>query len=702
MSTVSPSEPNCEDGRSLLASSLHPVVQRLQRLDTLISDIRYKSGSTCHPFSNDQPQLQDLVPRIAVIGSQSSGKTSLLEALAGLPYGTLPTGHGIVTRLPLHIHIHHANSELESPRTATSWSDEDILKPGASWISFSHLGDKKVDISKAKDEIEKRSDEILSKEFPENDPKICISATPIEIHLYSTNPVAEISFIDLPGLTRVALTGQCADMSLRLRELSLKYCSPANTIILAITPLNTDLANSESLTLAKACDPEGARTVGVLTKADLVEDGVDVSKLLDGSLLPLPLGYFAVVASGTSRGYGGIDAEREFFRNAVPYSTISLSLRSRCGVEVMSSNLMWLLCQAASIQLPLLSQAVDSELLKTETSLRRKKNPSQFILGAQSSSSKHSPMSFLLWAVTSFSRNFHDLIEGRLSADATELNGGAKIQQIFMDLFKKSLDNLNPLQGLSHQDIALAIKNSSGVKQSLFIPDLAFETLVRRQLRLFERPCLKCVDLVYSELKLLLKVTEGLYKDHLEPFENLRKEIFNVCEGVLDQSLPNAQRMVSQLLEIEHSYIHTSNPSFHASLPMNTTPPSVDDNQPAHQIRHMSMVHQHPVIKVLNHRMDENILWVQRLLQRYLNIVRTNLVDSVPKAVMHFLVHEVKEKIGTQLIEELYDDDKMDYLLKIVEDNEIDVERLGDHLNKLEVVRIQIEDCLQAMSNCLR
>ena len=69
---------------------------------------------------------------------------------------------------------------------------------------------------------------------------------------------------------------------------------PQNALILAISPANLDLANSDALKLAKAVDPAGDRTIGVITKIDLMDDGTDCLEVLQGSVYPLKLGYYGV------------------------------------------------------------------------------------------------------------------------------------------------------------------------------------------------------------------------------------------------------------------------------------------------------------------------------------------------------------------------------------------------------------------------
>ena len=83
---------------------------------------------------------------------------------------------------------------------------------------------------------------------------------------------------------------QPKDIEKQIRDMILKYITKPNAIILAVTAANTDLANSDGLKLAREVDPEGLRTIGVLTKVDLMDQGTDVIDILAGRMIPLRLG----------------------------------------------------------------------------------------------------------------------------------------------------------------------------------------------------------------------------------------------------------------------------------------------------------------------------------------------------------------------------------------------------------------------------
>jgi replication fork clamp-binding protein CrfC len=95
---------------------------------------------------------------------------------------------------------------------------------------------------------------------------------------------------------------QPADIEQQIREMCLQYIANPNSIVLAVTPANTDIANSDALKLAREVDPEGLRTIGVLTKIDLMDPGTDASDILMNKIVPLR--WVAGLARWEGRGRG--------------------------------------------------------------------------------------------------------------------------------------------------------------------------------------------------------------------------------------------------------------------------------------------------------------------------------------------------------------------------------------------------------------
>ena len=200
------------------------------------------------------------LPKICVLGTQSSGKSSVLESIIGLD--CLPRGSGLVTRRPLElrlVHIHYNDNSLP-------YAEFDEIK-----------GEKFTDFNKVKETIEKLTDEVAGS-------KGNIVNKPIKLRIYSKT-CPDLTVIDLPGITRIPLHG--SDQPDNIEEITKGmcelYCSDKTTIILCVIQANMDLSTSEALHMARILDPTGDRTIGVLTKVDLMDKGTDAKRIISVS-----------------------------------------------------------------------------------------------------------------------------------------------------------------------------------------------------------------------------------------------------------------------------------------------------------------------------------------------------------------------------------------------------------------------------------
>lgn len=189
----------------------------------------------------------------------------------------LPRGQGIVTRRPLVLQLIH--TPVPDPATSTQTYTE--------WGQFLHIDKRFTDFDEIRKEIEQETFRVAGQNKG-------ISKLPIHLRIYSPN-VLDLTLVDLPGLTKIPVGDQPGDIERQIRSLVLDYISKANCVILAVSAANVDLANSESLKLARSVDPQGRRTIGVLTKLDLMDAGTNALDILTGRVYPLKLGFIGVV-----------------------------------------------------------------------------------------------------------------------------------------------------------------------------------------------------------------------------------------------------------------------------------------------------------------------------------------------------------------------------------------------------------------------
>lgn len=160
-----------------------------------------------------------------------------------------------------------------------------------------------------------------------------ISPVPINLRIYSPH-VLTLTLVDLPGLTKVPVGDQPKDIERQIRDMIMKFISKPNAIILSVNAANTDLANSDGLKLVREVDPEGSRTIGVLTKVDLMDQGTDVIDILAGRVIPLRFGYVPVI----NRGQKDIETKktiREALRDEAAFLKTTLPIEPKLNFVVL-------------------------------------------------------------------------------------------------------------------------------------------------------------------------------------------------------------------------------------------------------------------------------------------------------------------------------------------------------------------------------
>ncbi|MCJ1477036.1 Dynamin- GTPase protein [Lambiella insularis] len=504
-------------------------------------------------------KLQDLVfntigndsldlPQIVVVGSQSSGKSSVLENIVGRDF--LPRGSGIVTRRPLILQLINIPSEREDkpdddavhiPHTAASVAGQ------GEWAEFHHmLGQKFYDFAEVKREIENETARIAGSNKG-------INRQPINLKIYSPH-VLSLTLVDLPGLTKVPIGDQPSDIEKQTRTLITEYIAKPNSIILAVSPANVDIVNSEALKLARYVDPMGRRTIGVLTKVDLMDHGTNALDILSGRVYPLKLGFIGVVnrsqqdIQGNKSLSEALKSEAEFFKHNPAYRNMA----SRCGTQFLAKTLNTTLMGHIRERLPDIKARLNTLMGQTQQELAS--------YGNMQFDGKEHRGSLILQLMTRFASSFISSIDGTSSEISTqELCGGARIYYIFNSVFGNSLETIDPTTNLSVLDIRTAIRNSTGPRPSLFVPELAFDLLVKPQIKMLDVPSQRCVELVYEEL---IKICHTCGSVELSRFPRLQAKLIEVVSDLLRERLGPCSQYVESLIAIQRAYINTNHPNF--------------------------------------------------------------------------------------------------------------------------------------------
>lgn len=347
---------------------------------------------------------------------------------------------------------------------------------------------------------------------------------------------------------------QPTDIEKQTRNLITEYIAKPNSVILAVSPANVDLVNSEALKLARHVDPMGKRTIGVLTKLDLMDHGTNAMDILSGRVYPLKLGFIGIVnrsqhdiQTGKSL-HDALGAERDFFRHHPAYRNMA----NRCGTQFLAKSLNQTLMTHIRDRLPDIKARLNTLMGQTQQELAS--------YGDVAFTGKEHRGSLILQLMTRFASSFISSIDGTSTEISTkELCGGARIYYIFNSVYGNSLEQVDPTMNLSVLDIRTAIRNSTGPRPSLFVPELAFDLLVKPQIKLLEIPSQRCVELVYEEL---IKICHTCGSTELTRYPRLQGKLIEVVSDLLREQLGPCSTYVGSLIDIQRAYINTNHPNF--------------------------------------------------------------------------------------------------------------------------------------------
>ncbi|KAI6236521.1 Dynamin-1-like protein [Aphelenchoides besseyi] len=516
--------------------SLIPVISKLQDVFATVG----------HRESEVQ------LPQIVVVGSQSAGKSSVIEGIVGRDF--LPRGTGIVTRRPLLLHLVHVPLNDPQRRDVNVPNDDD-------WAVFDHKnGVIFTDFGLVRQEIEDETDRVTGSNKG-------ISDAPITLRVFS-HRVVNLSLIDLPGITKLPVGDQPPDIETQVTNMVMNYINNPNSLILAVTPANQDFATSEPLKLARSVDKDGDRTLAVLTKLgkiavpfyhlqfgfsfeNLMDRGTDAIDVLTGRTVPVKLGIIGVV----NRSQADIKQNKpieECLKDETRFLLKNYpTLASRNGIQYLAKTLNRLLIHHIRECLPQLKLRVNMMIGQCRTLLNSYGDP---VVDKNRT---------LLQLITHFSNAYTSTIDGTSkNIETNELCGGARISYIFHGTFLEALEAVDPMERLSMLDVLTAIRNATGTRPDLFIPVVAFELLVKRQIERLIDPSIGCVDLVYEELMRIVQQCGLEVQQEMQRFPRLYERINEIVSGLLSGRLQPTKKFVKDIVSSEMAYINTKHPDF--------------------------------------------------------------------------------------------------------------------------------------------
>ena len=575
------------------------------------------------------------LPRICSLGTQSSGKSSVLESIVGLDF--LPRGDGVVTRRPLELRLCHINS-------------------GEPWAIFEERkGTKFTDFVKVRETIEALTDEVCKTNKN-------IIDKPIVLNVYSQT-CPDLTLVDLPGVTRVPIGDQPKNIEEITKNMARRYVDDPLTIILCVIAANSDIATSDGLMLAKEIDTSGTRTLGVLTKLDIMDAGTDARKALMNEEIPLKLGYVGVKNRSKQDLNNKISMaetarkEKEFFKSHPAYKNLPAG---HLGTDVLINKLTKIYFRIIRENLPRIVKAINERLKTAEEELQS--------LGQPMPTDDAGKMSLLWNMINEYCDVFRKVLQGKYNnkrVNFLEGEGGFKIKILYKKLLEEFTGDYKATAGYSDENINYALTIHEGDSIPGFPSVDAFIYLLRPQLEKLKDPIEECFQEVFQYLDFLSgKIMEKTFTR----FPQAINDMTDLVSNYLMEERDKTKYLIDSIVDMEINYLFTNDydylNNFTTFIPKSNKPSQNNmsggnDGKNQGNNNMNNDINSQPPIDAKNIFIKE----IRNRIEAYFKLIVRNLRDSVPKIMGNYLVKEIEENMQLKLYNKLYNAREMTDLL---------------------------------------
>ena len=574
------------------------------------------------------------LPRICSLGTQSSGKSSVLESIVGLDF--LPRGDGVVTRRPLELRLCHINS-------------------GQPWAVFEERkGVKFTDFVKVRETIEALTDEVCKTNKN-------IIDKPIVLNVYSQT-CPDLTLVDLPGVTRVPIGDQPKNIEQITKDMARRYVEDPLTIILCVIAANSDIATSDGLMLAKDIDVAGTRTLGVLTKLDIMDAGTDAKKVLMNEEIPLKLGYVGVKNRSKQDLNNKISMaetqrkEREFFKTHPVYKNLPAG---HLGTEVLINKLTKIYFRIIRENLPRIVKAINDRVKTAEEELQG--------LGQPMPTDDAGKMSMLWNMINEYCDVFRKVLQGKYNnkrVNFLEGEGGFKIKILYKKLLEEFTGDYKATAGYNDENINYALTIHEGDSIPGFPSVDAFIYLLRPQLEKLKDPIEECFQEVFQYLDFLSgKIMEKTFTR----FPQAINDMTDLVSNYLMEERDKTKYLIDSVVDMEINYLFTNDydylNNFTTFIPKQARQSQVmNDNKGDGKGGNNNLnneIKPQPPIDAKNIFINE----IRNRIEAYFKLIVRNLRDSIPKIMGNYLVKEIEENMQLKLYNKLYNAREMTDLL---------------------------------------
>ncbi|KAM7500180.1 hypothetical protein LguiA_024594 [Lonicera macranthoides] len=450
------------------------------------------------------------LPTIVVVGDQSSGKSSVLESLAGI---SLPRGQGICTRVPLIMRLqHHPDPQ---PELHLEYNDKIVT----------------TDESNISDAITLATAEIAGEGKG-------ISNKPLTL-VVKKNGVPDLTMVDLPGITRVPVHGQPEDIYEQISEIIMEYIKPEESIILNVLSATVDFPTCESIRMSQKVDRTGQRTLAVVTKSDKSPEGLLEKVTADD--VNIGLGYVCVRNRINDESYEDARIkEAELFGTHPLLQKIS---KSMVGVPVLAQRLVQIQANIISKCLPDIVRQINNKLSESVSQL--KKMP-------QHLSSVAEAMTVFMRIIGLSKESLRKIfLRGEFDEfpDENLMHGTARLAEmlnVYSTKLQKSAENGSTGKFLMEEISVL--EEAKGIHLANFLSRNAFLTLLQRKVSAISEIPVKFVEDVWDYVE---SVVIRVLMQNCESYLQVQAFTKRAAQNLMGKMKEKSKDRVMEIVEME-------------------------------------------------------------------------------------------------------------------------------------------------------
>ncbi|XP_060689810.1 interferon-induced GTP-binding protein Mx-like [Hemiscyllium ocellatum] len=576
------------------------------------------------------------LPTITVIGDQSSGKSSVLEMLSDV---ALPRGKGIVTRCPLELKLKKAAGD----------------KPWKGEIRYREY-------VKSLDRANQVEDEILQAQdvLTENTP---ISSELISLTVESNN-APDLTLIDLPGIARVPVGNQPQDIGKMIKKLIKSYIQRKETIILVVIPCTVDIVTTEALKMAHEFDSEGERTLGILTKPDLIDKGTEeeIIKILDNNVVPLKKGYILVKCRGQSELNANttmstaLEEEIAFLQNSSTFRP--LLDKGIASFEHLSEKLTSELIHKIKAWLPIMEEALREKVIQVKDKLHE--------LGGNIPQEAGARKCLLNNKILNYCEEINNLIMGDYKKD---YDNEKKICDFSRRVFSEWYNKLEIEKARLNEEALSKVRfhdiNSQGRELPGFTKYRVFESVIREQIGKLLGPSLQLVKELADKTQ---QVFNTMGVEHFMLFPNLIQATKELIAEIRHKQEQDAEQMLRMYFNME-GMVYAPDAMYCSKLTEIQSRPEKGSHRELSSPKHNS-----------SHEMAAH-------LQAYYQIAIDRLVQMIPLVSRYHLLQEFAQSLKLQMTQKFLNEADTEGLLVECPEIANKRKRLTNSLKQLDKAR---------------